>query len=432
MVTARNDLVAVTASCKSDRRSRLHSKIGTIPDVEGPLAGVRVVEIGSLIAGPFAGRLLADFGAEVIKVEAPGKLDPLRSWGAGAINDTSLWWVIQSRGKRLVTLNLREGRGQQLLRDLLRESDVLIENFRPGTLERWGLAPEILMSDNPRLVIARVSGEGQTGPRASRPGFAATAEALSGLRYINGFPGGPPPRHGLSMGDTVAALFAFNGILTALYWRDTSPDGRGQVVDVALTESCFALLESTVSDYDRFGVIRQPSGTGLSNNVPSNLFRSRDGRWVVIAANTDGLFRTLTAAIGSPHLADDPRFATHAARSLNQSACEAEISRWATECSAEDIDRILSAAGIPTAPVNDAADVAEDEQLRVRGMLVRRHDPDVGSYMTPGITPKLSATPGAITWPGRQQAGADNDVVFGDLLGLSVDERAELAAKGIT
>jgi succinyl-CoA---D-citramalate CoA-transferase len=397
-----------------------------------PLAGLRVIEMGSLIAGPFAGRLLADFGAEVIKIEAPGALDPLRSWGAGEINGNSLWWAVQSRGKRLITLNLRVARGQRLLVDLLRTSDVLIENFRPGTLERWGLAPAVLLAENPRLVIARVSGEGQTGPRASRPGFAATAEALSGLRYLNGFPGGPPPRHGLSMGDTVAALFAFNGILTALYWRDTAPDGRGQVVDVALTESCFALLESTIPEYDRFGVVRQPSGTGLPNNVPSNLFRSRDQRWVVIAANTDPLFRRLATAMGRPEYADDPRFATHAARSINQRACEAEISAWTEQRSAADIEQTLSDAGIPTAPVNSAADVVQDEQLRARDMLLRQDDPDVGSYLTPGITPKLSETPGALTWSGRQQAGADNDVIFGELLGLSPDERADLAADGIT
>ena len=402
-----------------------------VPDERKPLAGLRVVEVGSLIAGPFAGRLLADFGAEVIKVEAPGKLDPLRSWGAGEINGNSLWWAVQSRGKRLVTLNLRRPRGQALMRDLLRVSDVLIENFRPGTLERWGLGPDVLLEENPRLVITRISGEGQTGPRSSRPGFAAAAEAISGLRYLNGFPGGPPPRHGLSTGDTVAAMFAFNGILTALYWRDTAPDGCGQVVDVALTESCMALLESAIPDYDRFGVIRQPAGTGLANNVPSNLFKSSDDRWVVIAANTDVLFRRLAEAMQRPELAEDPRFATHAARSFNQSACEAEISRWTAELSAEEIEGILSEAGIPTAPVNSVAEVVRDEQLRQRDMLLRQFDPEVGSYLTPGITPKLSETPGALTWSGRQTPGADNDMVYGELLGLSAEERAGLVEEGI-
>src|SRR6201989_3001264 len=291
-----------------------------VPAERKPLAGLRIVEVGSLIAGPFAGRMLADFGAEVIKIEAPGKLDPLRSWGAGEINGNSLWWAVQSRGKRLITLNLRVPKGQRLLVELLPQSDVLIENFRPGTLERSGLAQEILLAENPKLVIARVSGEGQTGPRASRPGFAATAEALSGLRHLNGFPGGPPARLDLSRGDTVPAMFAFNGILTALYWRDTAPDGRGQVVDVALTESCLALLESTIPDYHRFGAVRQPSGTGLPNNVPSNLFQSADRRWVVIAANTDALFRRLSAVMGQPELADDPRFSGHAARAAHHAA----------------------------------------------------------------------------------------------------------------
>jgi succinyl-CoA---D-citramalate CoA-transferase len=398
----------------------------------GPLERLRVVELGSLIAGPFAGRLRADFGAEVIKVEAPGKPDPLRSWGAGETDGSSLWWAVQSRGKRLVTLDLRQPRGQALLLDLLRESDVLIENFRPGTLERWGLAPDVLLQANPRLVIARVSGEGQTGPRASRPGFAATAEALSGLRYLNGFPGGPPPRFGLSLGDSVAALFAFNGILTALYWRDTAPEGRGQVVDVALTESCLALLESTIPDYDRFGVVRQPSGTGLPNNVPSNLFRSLDERWVVIAANTDGLFRRLAGVMGQPTLADDPRFATHAARSAHQEPCEAEVSRWTTGLTAAEIEQRLVDAGVPTAPVKTVADLMSDEQLQAREMLLEQADDEIGPYRTPGIAPKLSETPGGLTWSGHQAPGADNELVFGELLGLPAGERAALERAGIT
>jgi crotonobetainyl-CoA:carnitine CoA-transferase CaiB-like acyl-CoA transferase len=404
-------------------------------DVQAPspqaLAGVRVVELGSLIAGPFAGRLLADFGAQVIKVEAPGKPDPLRAWGAGQVYGVSLWWALQSRGKRLITLNLREPRGQNLLVRLLRSTDVLIENFRPGTLERWGLAPERLLAESPGLVIARVSGEGQTGPRAPRPGFAATAEAIGGLRHLNGFPGGPPPRTGLSLGDTVAAMFAFQGILTALYWRDTSPEGRGQVVDVALTESCMALLESTIPDYDRFGVVREPSGTGLPNNVPSNLFRSRDERWVVIAANKDSLFRRLAEVMGRPELADDARFATHDARSENREACEAEVSAWAGTLDAGELDRLLAEAGVPVAPVNTVADVVEDEQLREREMLLRVEDPVLGPYLAPGITPKLLTTPGRLTWSGPARMGAHNDEIYGDLLGLSPAEREELGQEGL-
>lgn len=219
--------------------------------------------------------------------------------------------------------------------------------------------------------------------------------------------------------------------MTALYWRDTAPEGRGQVVDVALTESCLALLESAIPDYDRFGVVREPAGTGLANNVPSNLFRSRDERWVVIAANTDALFRRLTEVMGRPDLADDPRFATHAARSFNQSACEEEVGRWAGERDAEEIERVLVAAGVPTAPVNSVAEVVRDEQLRSRGMFLRHYDAEIGSYMTVGITPRLSETPGALTWSGRQAPGADNDVVFGELLGLSAAERAALAEEGI-
>jgi formyl-CoA transferase len=226
--------------------------------------------------------------------------------------------------------------------------------------------------------------------------------------------------------------FAFQGALTAPYWRDTSADGRGQVVDVALTESCMALLESTIPDYDGFGVVRQPAGTGLSNNVPSNLFKSRDDRWVVIAANTDALYRRLVEVMGRPELSDDPRFASHAARSFNQTACEAEIARWAAGLDAEEIERRLSAAAVPTAPVNSVAEVIGDEQLLARDMLLRHSDPEIGSYLTPGIAPKLSETPGGLSWSGRQQAGADNDLVFGELLGLSLAERQALAAEGIT
>ena len=407
-------------------------------DVEAPsreapkaLAGVRVVELGSLIAGPFAGRLLADFGAQVIKVEAPGKPDPLRTWGAGHVDGTSLWWAVQTRGKRLITLNLHDPRGQDLLRRLLRSTDVLIENFRPGTLERWGLAPDRLLAENPHLVIARVSGEGQTGPRAPRPGFAATAEAIGGLRHLNGFPGGPPPRTGLSLGDTVAAMFALQGILIALYWRDTDPNGHGQVVDVALTESCMALLESTIPDYDRFGVVREPSGTGLPNNVPSNLFRSRDGRWVVIAANKDSLFVRLAEVMGRPELADDPRFATHDARTENREACEGEVSAWAEKFDAQEIDRLLAEAGVPVARVNTVAELVEDEQLRGRDMLLRVEDPTIGPYLAPGVTPKLLTTPGRLTWSGPVAMGAHNDEVYGELLGLSAAEREELREKGL-
>jgi len=277
----------------------------------GPLAGVRVIELGMLLAGPFTGRLLGDMGAEVIKVEPPGQPDPLREWGKARYQGRSLWWPVQSRNKKCVTLNLRTERGQQLLLDLVKHADVLTENFRPGTLERWNVGPERLWESNPRLVVARISGYGQTGPYAPRAGFASVSEAMGGIRYINGFPGEPPPRMHISLGDSLAGMYAAQGILAALYKRDALGFGRGQVIDVSLLEASFSLLESAVPEYDRLGVVRGPGGTGLKGVAPSNIFLSSDGKWVVIAANADNVFRRLCEAMGQAGLADDPRFSSH-------------------------------------------------------------------------------------------------------------------------
>ena len=276
-------------------------------DGPGPLAGVRVVELGMLLAGPFTGRLLGDMGAEIIKVEPPGQPDPLRDWGHARYEGRSLWWPVQSRNKKCVTLNLREERGQELLLGLVEQSDVLVENFRPGTLERWNLGPERLWDVNPGLVIARVSGYGQTGPYAPRAGFASVSEAMGGIRYINGFPDEPPPRIHISLGDSLAGMFAVQGILAALYRRDALGGGRGQVVDVSLMEACFALLESMVPEYDRLGIVRGPGGTGLKGVAPSNIFKSSDGKWMVIAANADKVFGRLCEAMGQPELAERRR-----------------------------------------------------------------------------------------------------------------------------
>ena len=271
----------------------------------GPLAGVRVVELGMLLAGPFAGRLLGDMGAEIIKVEPPGQPDPLREWGKARYQGRSLWWPVQSRNKKCVTLNLRAEEGQKLLLRLVEYCDVLVENFRPGTLEKWGIGPEQLWEANSKLVIARVSDYGQSGPYAPRAGFASVAEAMGGMRYINGFPGEPPPRIHLSLGDSLAGMFAVQGILAALYRRDALGGGRGQIVDVSLMEACFALLESTVPEYDRLEIVRGPGGTGLAGVAPSNIFKASDDKWMVIAANADRVFGRLCTAIGRPELADD-------------------------------------------------------------------------------------------------------------------------------
>ena len=397
----------------------------------GPLAGVRVIELGTLLAGPFTGRLLGDLGAEVIKVEAPGKPDPIREWGKARYQGRSLWWPVQSRNKKCVTLNLRVERGQELLLELIREADVVTENFRPGTLERWNLGYERMREANPGIVLARISGYGQTGPYAERAGFASVSEAMGGIRYINGFPGQPPPRMHISLGDSLAGMFAAQGILAALYWRDATGSGEGQVVDVSLLESSFALLESTVPEYDRLGIVRGPQGTNLKGVAPSNIFLSKDGKWIVIAANADNVFRRLCGAIGRPELADDPRFATHLARGEHQDEIEGIVADWARERDAKEIDEILNAAGVICGPIYTIADIFEDTHFRAREMLVEHEDPEFGRYVGPGVVPKLTATPGAVRWSATWEEGSHNTEVYGGLLGLSDEELAALREEGV-
>jgi succinyl-CoA---D-citramalate CoA-transferase len=396
----------------------------------GPLAGVRVIELGMLLAGPFTGRLLGDMGAEIIKIEAPGQPDPLREWGKARYEGRSLWWPVQSRNKKCCTLNLRTEKGQELLLELVKQSDVLTENFRPGTLEKWNLGPEQLWEANPRLVIARISGYGQTGPYASRAGFASVAEAMGGIRYINGFPGEAPPRIHISLGDSLAGMFATQGILAALYRRDVG-GGPGQVVDVSLMESCFALLESTVQEYDRLGIVRGPGGTGLKGVAPSNIFKSSDDAWIVIAANADAVFGRLCAAMGQTELADDPKFATHLARGDHQEELEGIVADWAGRHTAAEIDRILNDAGVICGPIYTIADIFEDEQFRARDMLLEHVDPEFGSYVGPGIVPKFSETPCDVRWSATWEEGSHNRDVYGGLLGLSDEELARLKDEGI-
>jgi formyl-CoA transferase len=397
----------------------------------GPLAGVRVLELGMLLAGPFTGRLLGDMGAEIIKVEPPGKPDPLREWGKARYKGRSLWWGVQSRNKKCVTLDLRTGKGQELLLELVRQSDVVVENFRPGTLEKWNLGWDELQEANPGLVLCRVSGYGQTGPYAPRAGFASVAEAMGGLRYLNGFPGEPPPRLHLSLGDSLAGMFAAQGILAALYRRDVLGGRRGQVIDVSLLESCFALLESTVPEYDRLGIVRGPGGTGLKGVAPSNIFKSRDDKWMVIAANADNVFRRLCAAMGSPELAEDERFSTHLARGEHQEEIEAIVAEWAGGLDALEIDRVLNEAGVICGPIYTIADIFEDRHFRARDMLVEHEDPEFGTYLGPGIVPKFSDTPGEVRWSATWEHGSHNREVFGGLLGLSDEALAELQEEGV-
>jgi formyl-CoA transferase len=411
--------------------SKIHDVQAFSDTGPGPLAGVRIIELGTLLAGPFSGRLLGDMGAEVIKIEAPDKPDPMREWGRARYRNRTLWWPVQSRNKKCITLDLRTERGQELLIELVARSDVVTENFRPGTLEKWNLAYERLCDANPKIILARVSGYGQSGPYRQRAGYAAVAEAMGGLRYINGFPGRPPPRAGISLGDSLAAMFTTQGILAALYQRDALGGGRGQVVDVSLMEGCFSLLESAIPEYDLTGTVREPSGTGLEGVAPSNLFESKDGKFVVIAANQDTVFRRLCEAMGMLELAVDERFSTHSARGKNQQEIEGIVAQWAAAHEAAEIDRLLNDAGVVCGPVYSVADIFEDPQYRARDMLVEHSDDELGSFLGPGVIPKFSETPGGVRWSGPWELGAHNRAVYGELLGLSDAEIDFLQREGI-
>lgn len=399
--------------------------------LKGPLAGVRVIELGQLLAGPFTAARLADFGAEVIKIEAPGKGDPMRQWGQHLYEGRGLWWPVLARNKKSVTANLREARGQELVRRLAAEADVLIENFKPGTMERWGLGPEDLHKVNPGLVIARISGYGQAGPYADRPGFASVGEAMGGLRYVNGYPDQPPPRSGISLGDTLTGIFAAQGILMALYWRDALGGGKGQVVDASIMESCFTMMESALPEYDKLGVVRQPSGTSLAKIAPSNIYPTKDGKWVVIAANLDPLFVRLCKAMDRPEMAEDPRYAGHRARGEVQDELDALIAEWTKTMTATDLADLLTQHGVVVGPIYTIADIVDDPQYQARGMVRRFKDPVFGDIAVPGIAPQLTETAGDIAWLGPPEPGFHNKEVLGEILGISDAELEELENDGI-
>jgi crotonobetainyl-CoA:carnitine CoA-transferase CaiB-like acyl-CoA transferase len=381
--------------------------------VDGPLQGLRVIEFGQLIAGPYTGTLLGDFGADVIKIEPPPDGDALREWGRERHNGHSLWWSVIARNKRTVALNLRTEQGQQHARELCATADVVVENFRPGTMERWGLGPEDVHSRNPGCIYARVSGYGQTGRYRDRAGFASAGEAIGGLRYINGYPGQAPPRSGISLGDTLAAQSAFQGILLALYARDAR-GASGQVVDASIVDACFATLESAVAEYEKTGVVREPTGSIIPRVAPSNVYRSKDGKWVVIAANQDTLWRRLAELIGGPELAEDPRFATHVLRGDHQGLLDDMIGTWAAERTAAELDRIVNEAGVVCAPVYTVADIYADPYFRERELLVEVDDEVHGPTTVTGVVPKLCGTPGRVRRPAPWTVGADNDAVLGN------------------
>jgi formyl-CoA transferase len=391
-----------------------------------PLAGLKVLELGQLIAGPFAGKFFADFGAEVIKIEPPGG-DPLRKWRK-LHRGTSLWWYVQNRNKKSVTADLRLPEGQEIVRRIARDADVLIENFRPGTLEKWGLGYDGLAADNPGLVMLRLSGFGQSGPYRDQAGFGAIAESMGGLRYVTGFPDRPPVRPNLSIGDALASLHGVIGALMALHHRDAGGgSGKGQVVDVALYESVFNMMEGALPEYDLFKEIRERTGSNLTGIVPSNTYLTRDAQHIVIGANADSIFRRLMLLIGRGDLAGDPALADNAGRSGRADELDAAIGAWTQEHDAEEVLSALNEAQVPSGKIYSMADIAADAQYLARDMIRQVKLADGTLLRVPGIVPKLSETPGDIDWVGPE-LGEHTEAVLA-AHGYAREEIAELRAR---
>lgn len=383
-----------------------------------PLEGLRIIELGQLLAGPWAGAMLAYFGAEVIKVEPPGGGDPLRGWRE-VRDGTSLWFYSLARNKKSVTLDLKTDRGRELTRQLIDTADGLIENFRPGTMEKWGLGPDAFKESNPGLVYARISGYGQTGPYAGKPGFASVTEGFSGFRYVNGFPGEPPVRPNLSIGDTVSGIHAALGMVMALLHRERH-NAPGQVVDVALYESMFNLMEGVVPEFDGAGVVREASGTTVTGIVPTNTYRCADNKFVVIGGNGDSIFKRLMRAAGYPQMADDPAMANNPGRVKHQVEIDRALASWCSSLPSRDIIAILEDERVPVGPIYDVADMIADPHYNERNLFETVEINDE-TLKIPAIMPKLADTPGKTEWPGPE-VGAHNQEVLGELLGLSEAE----------
>jgi formyl-CoA transferase len=393
----------------------------------GPLSDIKVLELGTLIAGPFCSRIFAEFGAQVIKIESPDGGDPLRQWRK-LHNGTSLWWYLQARNKKSVTVNMREPEGQEIVRKLAAGADIVIENFRPGALEKWGLGWDKLSQLNPGLVMVRLSGYGQTGPYRSRAGFGAIGEAMGGLRYVTGYPDRSPVRVGISLGDAVASLYGVIGALMALRHREVS-GGRGQVVDVALYEAVFSLMESLLPEYDMTGFVRERSGASLPGIVPSNTYTTRDGKYVVIGANGDAIFRRMMTAIGREDLGNDPALARNDGRVARTADLDKVIGNW---CAAHDLDRVLevlAAAEVPSGKIYDIADIVKDLHYQVRGMIEQARLPDGEPMKVPGVVPKMAQTPGGTRWLGPRLGEHTGEVLA--QLGYDAARIADLKSRGV-
>lgn len=393
------------------------------PAAKGPLTDIRLIELGQLIAGPFCGQLMADMGADVIKVEPPGAGDPMREWGRG---EYPLWWSVCARNKRCVTANLREPEGQDLVRKLIAQADMVLENFRPGTMERWGLGYEELAKKNPGLIMIRVSGYGQTGPHSARAGYAAVGEAMGGMRYLCGEPDRPPSRTGLSIGDSLAATYACMGALAALHHRDKT--GEGQVIDASIFESVLNVMEATIPEYTVSNYIRERSGATLPNVAPSNIYTCKDGTFL-IAANQDTVFRRLCKVIGKPELFDDERFRTHRARGANMAELDELITSWTTTRTVAEIDRLMQEAGVPAGGIYRAPEMLNDPQFKARNAIIHVPTEEWPDLHMQNVFPKMSRTQGEVRWPGVRALGAHNKTVYGELLGLNSDELEELQQK---
>lgn len=390
----------------------------------GPLDGLLVIELGMLLAGPFCGQLLGDYGAEVIKIEPPGVGDPMREWGQVKADGTPLWFSVVARNKRCATLDLRKPEGQAALKALVAKADILLENFRPGTMEKWGLGPEVMLELNPQLIYLRVSGYGQTGPNAQRAGYASVGEAFGGMRYVMGEPDRLPSRAGISIGDTLAATYACLGALAALEHRRKT--GHGQIVDSSIYESCLAMMESLVPEYDKAGYIRERSGSVLPNVAPSNIYPTSDGM-VIIAANQDSVFARLAEMIGQPELALDPRFSDHHARGARQAELDGIVAAWTKVRTREAVQGACDAHGVPCGPIYRAPEMLEDEHYKARQSIIDVPHAKFGTIKMQNVAPKFSETPGGVKWSGRA-LGEDNDYVWLERAGLSAEQYAALKA----
>ncbi|WP_372892168.1 CaiB/BaiF CoA transferase family protein [Rhodosalinus sp.] len=404
------------------------SETDAVPGRQGPLTDIRVIEMGQLLAGPFCGQLMADFGAEVIKCEQPGVGDPMRVWGREKPHGKSLWWPVVARNKKSLTLNLRTEEGQQVVRDLVAEADVLLENFRPGTLERWNLSYDELSKINPKLILVRVTGFGQTGPYARRAGYGAIGEAMGGLRYVVGDPSTPPSRMGISIGDELAATYACLGTMMALHARERT--GRGQVVDSAIYEAVLAMMESLVSEYDVTGYVRERTGAILPNIAPSNVYETADGQYLLIAANQDTVFKRLAAAMGRPELAEDARYATHSARGTHQAELDALVNDWTKTVELEPLEQLLEEHGVPCGLIYKAEDMLRDPHFAAREAIVEVEHPDFGPMKMQNVAPRLSDTPGAVRHVGPA-LGQHTEEVLAGVLGYDGARIARLKEAGV-